>query len=243
MAPTIVLITGASRGIGRGLLEQYISKPHHTIIAANRDPSHATSQELTALPTAEGTVVKLVKLDATSETDGAVAAETLRASWGIEHIDILIANAGIAFVWPKIDDVRIEDIKAHFETNVFGFVRLYQAFAGFLRAARDPKLVTIGSSAANAITFPNAAYGPTKIVQHWYTKTISVQEPWLTAFPIDPGFVQTEMGNRGANNFGLEKAIISVDESVRGVVRVIDESTRETHSGKLWKWTGEEEPW
>lgn len=41
----------------------------------------------------------------------------------------------------------------------------------------------------NAIPFPNAVYGPTKILQHWYTKTISLAEPWLTAFPIDPGYV------------------------------------------------------
>ncbi|KAL2837787.1 hypothetical protein BJY01DRAFT_237748 [Aspergillus pseudoustus] len=236
---TIVLITGASRGIGRGIIELYASKPNHTIIAANRDPTHQTSQELISLPTAEGTTVKLVKLDATSDTDGAAAADTIR-SWGIDYIDILIANAGIAYAWPKIDDVLIEDVKAHFETNVYGFVRLYQAFASFLKAAEDPKLVIIGR---NAIPFPNAAYGPTKIVQHWYTKTIAVQEPWLTAFPIDPGFVQTEMGNRGANSFGLEKATISVEESVRGVVRVIDEATKETHTGKLWTYTGDQEPW
>lgn len=51
------------------------------------------------------------------------------------------------------------------------------------------------------------------------------------------------MGNRGARSFQLEKASITVDESVKGVVKVIDASTRETHSGKLWTFTGEEEPW
>ncbi|KAJ4163828.1 hypothetical protein LMH87_005532 [Akanthomyces muscarius] len=95
----------------------------------------------------------------------------------------------------------------------------------------------------NAIPFPNAVYGPTKILQHWYTKTIAIAETWLTAFPIDPGFVQTEMGNRGARSFNLEQASITVDESVQGVVKVIDASTKETHSGKLFLWTGEEVPW
>jgi len=34
---------------------------------------------------------------------------------------------------------------------------------------------------------PNAAYAPSKVVQHWYTKAIHFEEPTLIAFPIDPG--------------------------------------------------------
>jgi len=40
----------------------------------------------------------------------------------------------------------------------------------------------------------NAAYGPTKLVLHYITKAMHIEEPELTAFPIDPGWVQTEMG-------------------------------------------------
>ncbi|KAL4903270.1 hypothetical protein BDW74DRAFT_169149 [Aspergillus multicolor] len=245
---TTVLITGANRGIGRGILELYLSKPHHTVIAANRDPEHPTSKEILAQPTAEGTVAKVVKLNMISETDAKDAAQTLKKE-GIEHIDILIANAGIALAFPKLEEVKVEDIRIHFETNVIGFVRVYQAFLPFLGAANDPKFVTIGSSAAfltvyrNVIDAPNAAYAPTKVVQHWYTRTIANQERWLTAFPIDPGFVQSDLGNNAARMLGLEAAPVTIEESARGVVGVIDASTKETHSGKLWKWTGEQEPW
>lgn len=38
MPPTIVLITGANRGLGKGLLKRYLALPNHTVIAANRDP-------------------------------------------------------------------------------------------------------------------------------------------------------------------------------------------------------------
>ncbi|EJP67234.1 hypothetical protein NHJ13051_008548 [Beauveria bassiana] len=249
-SPTIVLITGAGRGIGRGILELYAAKPNHTVIAANRNPDDGPSKELLKLPTAEGTTVQVVKIEATDDNDSLKAVETLKSS-GIDHIDIVIANAGKATAWPKLQDAKIPDIKDHIDTNVFGFVRLYQAVFPLLKASKNPKLIVIGSSAAfltakpqqNVIPFPNAVYGPTKILQHWYARTIAVAETWLTVFPIDPGFVQTEMGNRGARAFDLAEASISVDESVRGVVKVIDESTKETHSGKLWKWTGEEEPW
>jgi hypothetical protein len=44
------------------------------------------------------------------------------------------------------------------------------------------------------IPFQNAAYAPTKLVLHWLTKAMHLEEPELTAFPIDPGWVQTDLG-------------------------------------------------
>ncbi|KAK4864590.1 hypothetical protein LT330_009585 [Penicillium expansum] len=223
MAPTIVLITGANRGIGKGILELYLQKPNHTVIAANRDPSHPTSTALADLPKAEGTTLEVIKLDALSPTDPATAVKALAAK-GITHIDILIANAGIALSWPKVSEVKVEEIQKHINVNVYGFIHLYQAFRPVLKEALTPKLVTIGSSSA-------------------FLTAISVEDPWLNAFPLDPGWVQTELGNRGADSFGIEKAAITVEESVVGVVKVIDASTLQTHSGKLFKYDGNEEPW
>ncbi|KKK21127.1 hypothetical protein AOCH_002931 [Aspergillus ochraceoroseus] len=242
MSPTIVLITGANRGLGKGLLELYLAKPNHIVIAANRDPTHETSQALTKLPTATGTSLRVVKIDALSPSDAANAVTSLIAE-GIDHIDILIANAAVGFSFPKVSDVLVEEIQRHIDTNVYGLIRLYQAFLPLLRASQNPKWVTMGSGAGNFIPMRNAAYAPTKTMQHWYTKAISVEEPWLTAFPVDPGWVQTDLGNRGAEEFGLEKAAITIDESVQGLLKLIDTSTLKTHSGKMWLYDGREEPW
>ena len=56
-------------------------------------------------------------------------------------------------------------------------------------------------------------------------------------------WVQTDLGNLGAEAFGYEKAAISVEESVRGMIKVVDAATRETHGGKLWSWEGGVVPW
>ncbi|CAI7591472.1 unnamed protein product [Penicillium glandicola] len=254
MPPTIVLITGANRGIGKGILELYLKKPNHTVIAANRDPNHPTSSALAELPKAEGTTLEVIKIDALSPTDPAAAVKTLAAK-GITHLDILVANAGIALSWPKVSEVTVEDIQKHIDVNVYGLIHLYQAFRLLLKEAKAPKWVTIGSSAAflttrtvltirrNFIPMQNAAYAPTKGVQHWYTKAISVEDSWLSAFPVDPGWVQTDLGNRGADAFGFEEAAVTVEDSAAGVVNVIDMSTLQTHSGKLFKFSGSEEPW
>ncbi|PYI07232.1 putative NADPH-dependent 1-acyl dihydroxyacetone phosphate reductase [Aspergillus sclerotiicarbonarius CBS 121057] len=251
MSPTIVLITGANRGIGKGILELYLEKPNHTVIAANRDPTHPTSTALTDLPKAEGTTLLIVKNEATSPTDPAAAVKEL-AVQGISHIDILVANASTALNFPKVSEVKAEDIQKHVDVNIYGFIRLYQAFRPLLKEAKDPKWVTIGSSSAfltassvwNFYFRESASYGPTKVVQHWYTKAISNEDPWLTAFPLDPGWVRTDIGRRGAEWFGVDLTpAITVEESATGLVNVIDTSTRETHSGKLFKYNGNEEPW
>ncbi|KAL9617887.1 MAG: hypothetical protein Q9160_007375 [Pyrenula sp. 1 TL-2023] len=241
MAPTTVLITGASRGLGKGLLTRYLSRPNHTVIAANRDPSASSSKDLLSLPTAPGTSLILVKVDATSPTDPAEAVKQLTTSHGIEHLDIVVANAAIAESIPTVAEVDIEAMKRHTDANVYGFVRLYQATLPLLKKSEKPVLVYVGSSAGfinEMLDLPNAAYGPTKLVGHWLAKRIHFEEPQLTVFPIHPGWVQTDMGNAGAKMFGLEKAEITLEESVNGMGKVFDAATRETHGGKMWVYDG-----
>lgn len=147
MAPIIVLITGANRGIGKGLLELYLAKPNHTVIAANRDPNHATSKALADLPKAEGTSLLAVKVDATVPTDPAEAVKQL-VSHGIDHLDIIIANAGISYIYPKVSEVKVEDMQKHMVPNVYGIIWLYQAALPLLKKSQTPTWVSIGSSGA-----------------------------------------------------------------------------------------------
>lgn len=147
MAPTIVLITGANRGLGKGLLHLYLAKPNHTVIAANRDPDHATSKALVDSPKADGTSLLIIKIDATVPTDPTDAVKQL-ASHGINHLDIIIANAGIAYIYPKVSDVKVEDMQKHLVPNVYGFIELYQATLPLLKKSKNPTWVSIGSSAA-----------------------------------------------------------------------------------------------
>jgi norsolorinic acid ketoreductase len=76
------------------------------------------------------------------------------------------------------------------------------------------------------------------------TKKIDLEEETLCAFIIHPGFVSTDMGNRGAAHFGMEGGPpTSVDESCDGMVTLIGEATKGSHGGKLFQFTGEQMPW
>lgn len=148
MSQTVVLITGANRGIGHGLLSLYLARPDHIVLAAVRDPNHPTAKALASLPKAEGTELVVLKIDALVATDAPEAVKTLADKHRINHVDILVANAGIALKWVKVAEVTVEDIQKHIDVNVYGFTQLYQAFLPVLQKAKNPKWVTIGSCAA-----------------------------------------------------------------------------------------------
>lgn len=74
-------------------------------------------------------------------------------------------------------------------------------------------------------------------------RKIHFENPGLIAFPIHPGWVQTEMGNAGAEAAGIEKADITLEQSVAGLTSVIDKASREETSGKLMNYDGNVLPW
>ncbi|KAF7198250.1 Norsolorinic acid ketoreductase nor1 [Pseudocercospora fuligena] len=242
----IVLISGANRGLGRGLLEKYLAQPNHTVIAANRAPNPTTAKELQDLPTGPGSKVIIVKLDASVTEDAFNAVRELQSE-GIQHIDIVIANAGVSYKFLAVKDLEAKDMQDHLVPNVYGVVSLYQATRDLLNKAEKPKFITMGSSAGwleKQHSIPNAAYGPTKAAVHWLTKRMDGEEDKITAFVTDPGWVQTDMGNNGARALGVgDMAPLPIDDSVSGMKKVIDVATKESHGGHLWGWDGQKQQW
>lgn len=78
---------------------------------------------------------------------------------------------------------------------------------------------------------------------NWYGVRINAEDEWLNTFVLDPGFVQTDMGNAAAQTFGLEEASTTVDESVDGLFQVLTTATKEKYGGKLVLYTGEVQGW
>ncbi|EXF82182.1 aflatoxin biosynthesis ketoreductase nor-1 [Colletotrichum fioriniae PJ7] len=247
MAPTTVLITGANRGLGKGLLQRYLALPNHIVIAGNRDPTQPTSQALNDLPKAEGSKLIVVKIDACVEEDAQDAVKELQETYGITHLDIVIANAGISYAWPAVAELKIADLQAHMEPNVYGVVALYQATRPLLRkSSKEPMFVPMGSTAGcieNQPPIPNAVYGPSKAAVNWLTIRMNAEEDWLNAWVLIPGWVQTDLGNAGARGLGLEKAHIGVDESCDGMMRVLAAASKEKYGGKMVAYDGDFPGW
>ena len=69
--------------------------------------------------------------------------------------------------------------------------------------------------------FPSASYGMSKAMLHWMVRKIHQEHANITAFVLDPGFVQTDMGNAGAQRVGMEKAFITVEESLKFMIPTV----------------------
>jgi len=82
----------------------------------------------------------------------------------------------------------------HYNINVNGPLALFQATLPLLNSAKQPKIVTIGSSAGSVggmekRPMPNTTYGTSKAALHYLTRKMHFEHENLIAFPIDPGYV------------------------------------------------------
>lgn len=119
-----------------------------SLLLQNRDPEHASSKDLINLPKHSESRLIIVKIDAKSETDAVNAIKYLQQQ-GLDHLDIVVANAGVAYRFGKVSEMNITDIRGHIEPNVYGVVRLYQAALPLLLKSKKPKWVTMGSVAGS----------------------------------------------------------------------------------------------
>ncbi|KZP18747.1 NAD(P)-binding protein [Athelia psychrophila] len=228
------LITGANRGLGYELTKTYVARPNNTVIAATRDTSKPESvASLQALTIGAGSKLIIVKIDSASENDAADAVGLLRKEHGITSLDVVIANAGICAPGPVLR-TSISDMRSHFEVNTIGSLVLFQAAAALLEAS---ECIT-----AMHPTVPFAAYGASKAAANFITRKIHHEHPKIVSVALNPGFVQTDIGQATGAVLGIESTL-SPEDSVAGLVSKIDTATKEETSGTFVSFDGKAIAW
>ena len=239
---TVYFITGANRGLGLGLVKAYSSKQNTTVFATIRNPDAAT--ELIDLAKRNPNV-HILKLAVDSESDArAAAAEVERLSGGI---DVVIANAGILNYTGSGLQTPIAAVEEHFRINTLGPLILFQSLYPLLKARSARKFVVVSTKAASIkdiVPLAITAYGSSKAALNFIARRLHSEhlEEGFVVIPLSPGWVATDMGNAGARSVGMEKAPLTVEESVRGMVKVIDGVGKE-ESGRFWSFDGGELDW
>ncbi|KAI7359812.1 hypothetical protein KC336_g22008, partial [Hortaea werneckii] len=159
------------------------------------------------------------------------------------------ANAGIEKWFGPIGQAPLDELRDHFEVNSVAPVALFQATLPLLQRSRHrPKFIPISSRLGSMteiekVKNPAAVYGASKAMLNYLTCRMHFENPELIAFPMSPGFVQTDMGNAGARKGGLDKAYLTVEQSVTGMLKTIDKATREEHGATLQSWDGTQFEW
>ncbi|KAJ5137956.1 NADP(+)-dependent dehydrogenase [Penicillium atrosanguineum] len=236
----VILVTGANRGIGRSLVAHYLAQPDTTVIGTVRDISSEKAKELSTLPNGNGSSMIVVPLHVDSPSSAAEAASEIQTQHHIQHIDIVIANAGICNHWGPVQEMADSDVVSHFEVNTLGPLRLFKAMAPLLQRASTPKFVYISTLLASILGIEQmpsltAAYGMSKAAGNYLVKKINAENKYLITLSVDPG--------RAAQIHGLEKALVTVEDTVRGITNQIDVAKKSTTSGQFVNLNGEKVPW
>lgn len=174
--------------------------------------------------------------------------EALGSQHGIEKLDLVIANAGISKYFGKASVTPVQEMLDHFTINAVGPLLLFQATSSLLSASHEPKFVAISSGAGSIggmdkLPVENTAYGSSKTALNFITRRIHFENSHLIAFSINPGWLQTDLGNHAAQSSGMSEAPVAVEDGVHGIVDVIDKATRENTSGRFLSWDEQELPW
>ncbi|KAG4033917.1 hypothetical protein MFRU_004g04130 [Monilinia fructicola] len=242
------LITGANRGLGRGLLEALSQRPNTTIIAGVRDLSSPTSKSLFDVPAASNSRIIPIGISSTDDLSPSHAIQILQSTHGIESIDVVIANAGISNYYGQASETPLSEMRSHFEVNTIGVLTLYQATLPLLLKSPQPIFVALSTGIASIggmgeLRVPATAYGASKAALHYVVRKIHFENEKLTAFLLSPGWVRTDMGNAGAVAMGMESAPVSIEDSINGMLEKIDNATREETSGSLQSFDETKYPW
>jgi NAD(P)-dependent dehydrogenase (short-subunit alcohol dehydrogenase family) len=158
----IALVTGANKGVGKRVAEELVANGV-TVFVGSRDLARGESAAAEI-----GTGATAIQLDVTDAAYIAAARDRIRAEFG--RLDLLVNNAGISNT--RRGDVSIEDyakasqastasldeIRAVWETNVFGVVAVYQAMLPLLRESLDARIVNVSSAVGSLTTNADPNY-------------------------------------------------------------------------------------
>jgi len=246
-ANTNFLVTGAGRGLGRGLVEALLLRPGTTVIAATRSQAPTAAAALNQLPVHPGNRLISITIDSQSPSDALQAADVLFTEHQVRKLDVVIANAGIGKPPTPALETRVQEIQDCFTVNTIAPLLLYQAMWPLLEKAPSPKFVVISSIAASLGEVPRyaspcAAYGVSKAAVNFLARRIGAENERLVAVALHPGWVQSDMGNAAAVRLGITEAPVEVSRAVHGILEEIELATRET-SDAFRTFDHQELPW
>jgi short-subunit dehydrogenase len=187
-----ILITGATSGIGRAAALHLASRGHR-VFASGRNPA-----ALAALTAAHGgAALETLQLDVTDAESIARARSTVDERTAGRGIDVLINNAGFGIAGPT-ELITETDMRALYETNVFGLMAVTRAFLPEMRARRAGRIINV-SSLGGRHTLPlYGVYTSTKYAVESLSDALRIElHPFgVQVVLVEPGAIATEFTPR-----------------------------------------------
>ena len=190
-----ILITGATSGFGKGAALELARRGHHIIAGVRSDEK---AEVLKAEAHDAGIDLEPIILDITNPDH--------RQAAFARQIDILVNNAGIMETGP-VGEIPLELVRRNYETNVFGVVRVTQAFVDLLKKSPEPRIVNVSTAMASlslaadpsapGYDYKLAVYQSSKSALNMYTVNLAhaLRDTNFKVNAVCPGYTKTDFTN------------------------------------------------
>jgi NAD(P)-dependent dehydrogenase (short-subunit alcohol dehydrogenase family) len=227
----IAAVTGSSTGIGFETSLTLARKGFHTYATMRTLESSRGSEHLTDIAKNENLPLQVIQLDVDNEKSVLDAINMIMKEKG--RIDIVINNAGYALAGP-LEETSMEEIKAQFETNFFGAVRVMQAAIPIMREQRRGKIVNITSMGGRVAVPLDSIYHGTKFALEGLSESLQYE---LASFGIK--IILIEPGAVGSNfwkNLKIASKTSShdnIDSPYKQIVNNVSESFKQMEQNTI----------
>jgi NAD(P)-dependent dehydrogenase (short-subunit alcohol dehydrogenase family) len=175
----VVLVTGASSGIGEATAER-LAKAGYKVYGTSRRGTQAGKQSF-----------DMIALDVTSDESVVAAVREVMRLEG--RIDLLVNNAGFSVAPGGAEESSIEQTQSIFDTNFFGIVRMTRAVVPHMRSAGGGRIINIGSVLGFVPMPYGALYAATKHAIEGYSESLDHElRIWgIRVSVIEPAYIKT----------------------------------------------------
>jgi NAD(P)-dependent dehydrogenase (short-subunit alcohol dehydrogenase family) len=247
----VALVTGANQGIGLQIAKDLVAHGF-TVLVGSRDfeRGEAAAKEV-------GPDARALQLDVTNRASITAAAKRVRNEFG--RLDVLVQNAAISNTrklpgqsieeyakTTRPSNVSLDEMRAVWDTNVFGVLAVYQAMLPLLRETPGARIVNVSSGVGSLTTnsdpsYPyRAIFGPvypaskTALNALTLAMALELDSEGIKVNAVSPGFTKTNLNGYA----GTE----TVEEGAREAVRVALLG-RDGPTGRFTRWQNENIPW
>ncbi|WP_435020020.1 SDR family oxidoreductase [Tundrisphaera sp. TA3] len=208
----VALVTGANQGIGFQIAKDLVGHGF-TVLVGSRD--HERGEEAAR---EIGPDARAIQLDVTDQASIAAAAESIREEFG--RLDVLVNNAAISNMGratgmtveeyartSAASNVALDEVRAIWETNVYGPLAVYQAMLPLLRQSRAARIVNVSSGVGSltrtsepdypyrAIFGPGYAASKTALNAMTVAMAIELESTGIKVNAACPGYTRTNLNN------------------------------------------------
>jgi NAD(P)-dependent dehydrogenase (short-subunit alcohol dehydrogenase family) len=247
----VALVTGANQGIGLQIAKDLVAHGF-TVLVGSRNFEKGEI----AVKSIDGDA-HAVQLDVTDHASIAAAAERIRSDFG--RLDVLVQNAAISNTskdpnisiaeyskLSRASNISFEEMRAIWETNVFGVLAVYQAMLPLLREAPAARIINVSSGVGSLTLNADPAspwrstfgpgYSASKTALNALTLAMAAElEPeGIKVNAVSPGFIKTNLNNYAGTG--------KVEEGSREVLRLALLGA-DGPTGTFTRWENETIPW